>query len=111
MAFAAEHAQQIRFIGVAFGQRAAVAHACHLCAAFLVVAGRAGNMRQRLRMPRIGYVDDRSAAEFRLPSERIERLWHLRRAAMMADIGDVAVALMMDSRLIGAASLEIIVAD
>src|SRR5262249_37641153 len=60
---------------------------------------------------RVSHLDDRSAAEFRLPGEPIERLWHLRRAAMMADIGDVAIALMMNGWLIGAAPLEIIVAD
>ena len=68
-------------------------------------------MRQILRMRRVGDVDDRRAVEFQLPGERIERLWHLRRAAMMADIGDVAIALAMDGRLIGAAPLKVIVAD
>ena len=35
----------------------------------------------------------------------------VRRAAVMADIGDVAVALLVDDRLIGAARLQVVVAD
>ena len=42
---------------------------------------------------------------------RIDRRGNLVGAAVMADIGDPAVALMMDGRLIGAARLQIVVAD
>ena len=62
-------------------------------------------------MRRIGHVDDRGAVEFRLTGERIERFRSFRRAAVVSDIGDVAIALMMDRRLIGAAPLEVVIPD
>ena len=42
---------------------------------------------------------------------RIDRLRHRIGAAVMADIGDVAVALLVDDRLVGAARLQVVVAD
>ena len=37
--------------------------------------------------------------------------WARRRAAVVADVGDIAVALLVDRRLVGAAALQIVVAD
>ncbi len=111
VAFAAEDAQQIDLVGIALGQGLAVADARHLRAALLVIAFGAGDMGEVLRMRRIGHVDDRGAVEFGLAGQGIERLRHFRRAAMVADIGDIAVALMVDGRLIGGAVLQIVIAD
>ena len=104
-------AQQIDRVGVALRQRLAVADARHLRAAVLVVALLARDVREVFRLRRIGDVDDRGAVELGLAGQRIDRLRHLRRAAVVADIGDVAVALLVDGRLIGAARLQVVVAD
>ncbi len=85
---AAERAQEIDRAAIALRQCAAVADPCHLRAAaskFPCWAGMwnryfgfAGSVTSMIDVPLIG-----------LSGERIERLWHLRRAAVMADIGDV----------------------
>src|SRR5207237_3705019 len=62
-------------------------------------------------MRRIGHIDERGAVELGLSRQRIYRLLVFRNSAVMADIGNPAVALMMDPRLIGAAPLQIAVAD
>ena len=62
-------------------------------------------------MRRIGHIDERGAVELGLSRQRIYRLLVLRDSAVMADIGNPAVALMMDPRLIGAPPLQIVVAD
>ena len=62
-------------------------------------------------MRRIGHIDERGAVELGLSRQRIYRLLVFRNSAVMADIGNPAVALMMDPRLIGAAPLQIVVAD
>ena len=59
----------------------------------------------------IGDVDDRGAVRLGLAGHRIDRIGNVVGAAVMADIGDPAVALMMDGRLIGAARLQVVVAD
>jgi len=59
----------------------------------------------------IGDVDDRRAVRLGLAGLRIERRRNIVGAAVMSDIGDPAVALMMDGRLIGAARLLIVAAD
>src|SRR5207237_2599539 len=59
----------------------------------------------------IGDVDDRGAVELRLPGQRIDRLGNGVAAAVMPDIGDVAIALVLDDRLVGAARLKVAVAD
>src|SRR4029077_18181221 len=71
----------------------------------------AGNVFEVFRVGRIGHVEDRGAVELSLPGELVHRLWHVRRAAMVADIGDVAVALLMDGRLIGRARLQVVHTD
>ena len=111
VAGAAERAQQIDRVAVALRQGAAVADARHLRAAGLEIPLLARDVEQVFRLRRIGDVDDRGAVELGLSGERIERLRHLRRAAVMADIGDVAVALLMNGRLIGAARLQVVHAD
>jgi hypothetical protein len=68
-------------------------------------------MGEVFRMRRVGHVDDRGAVVFGLPSQRVDRLLGFRNAAVMADIGDPAVALVVDDRLIGTARLQIAVAD
>ena len=65
-ACAAEHAQQVEFVGIALGQGLAVAHAHHLGAALLVCAFEAGEVLEIFRMGRIGHVEDRGAVELGL---------------------------------------------
>jgi hypothetical protein len=62
-------------------------------------------------MRRIGHIDNRGAVVFGLSSDPVDRFGHVGRSTVMSDIGDVAVALMMDRRLIGAAGLQIVVTD
>ena len=62
-------------------------------------------------MRRVGHIGDRGAVELGLSGQRVDRFLRCRDAAVMADIGNPAVALMMDPRLIGAAPLQIVVAD
>ena len=104
----AERAQQVDGAGIALRQRLAVAHAHHLRAAVLGQALLAGNVREVLRAARIGDVDDRGAVEFLGARQRIERLGHLLGAAVVADVGDPAAALLVDDRLIGAARLQVV---
>jgi hypothetical protein len=111
MALPAERAQQIGLAGIALGQAPAVAGAHHLRAALLAQPFLGRNMRKISRLLRIGDVDDGRAVELGLPAQGIERLGHGFRAAMMPDIGDVAIALLVDDRLIGAACLQVAEAD
>src|SRR5438093_1524467 len=62
-------------------------------------------------MRRVGHVDQRGAVELGLPGQRIYRLLRVGDAAVMADIGDPAAGLLMHQRLIGAARLQVAVAD
>ena len=89
----------------------AVAHPHHLRAARLVGAGRARDVVQVFRMRRIGDVDDRGAVVLGLAGQRIDRRRHVVGAAVMADIGDVAVALLVDGGLVGRARLQVVPAD
>ena len=111
MPCAAERAQHVDRVGIALRQGLAVADAHHLRAAGFVFAFLAGNVMQIFRMRGIGDVDDRGAVRLGLAGHRIDRIGNLVGAAVMADIGDPAVALMMDGRLIGAARLQVVVAD
>ena len=108
---AAEHAQHVGLGRIALRQRAPVADAHHLRAAFLVVSFQAGQVLQVFRIGRIGDVEDRGAVELGLAGHPVDRLRHVGRAAMVADIGDVAVALPVDGRLVGAARLQVVHAD
>src|SRR5947207_15424335 len=107
----AEWAQQINRARVALGEALAVADPHHLRAAGLVIALLAWDMGEGFGMRRVGHIGDRGAGELRLSGQRVDRFLRCRDAAVMADIGNPAVALMMDPRLIGAAPLQIVVAD
>src|SRR5437762_11401534 len=107
----AEGAQQINRARVALGEALAVADPHHLRAAGLVIALLARDMGEVFGICRVGHIDERSAAELGVSRQRIYRLLVLRNSTVMADIGNPAVALMMDPRLIGAAPLQIVVAD
>ena len=105
-----ECAQQVDRGRIAFGQSLAVAGAHHLRASGFRSALLARNMREISGLRRIGDVHDRCAVEFTLAGQRVHRLRHVARA-VMADIGDVALALLVNDRLIGAARLQIVEAD
>src|SRR5262245_14436790 len=106
----AERTQQIDRVRIRPGQALAVANARHLRAAGLRAAVGTRNMRKIFRLRRIGDVDDRGAVELRLSVDPIDRLGHVARA-VMAYIGDVAIPLLVNGRLVGAACLQIIEAD
>ena len=107
----AEGAQHVELAAVGFRQARARAHPHHLGAAAFGAALGARNVLEIFRMRRIGHVDDRGAVELGLPGQRVDRLGDVGGAAVMADIGEIAVALMHDGRLIGAARLQVVVAD
>ena len=107
MRLAAEGAQHVDGGAIGAGQGAAVAHPHHLRAACLVGARGARQMAQILRIGGIGDVDDRRAVGLGLSGHRIDRCRNVVGAAVMADIGDPAVALAVDRRLIGAARLQV----
>ena len=88
------------------GQFGAVAYAHHLRAAAFRLAFLAGNMRDVARLARVGDVDERGAAVLHRAGERVER-----GAAVMADVGDPATMVLADHRLVGAAPLQVIVAE
>ncbi|OIQ66690.1 hypothetical protein GALL_517380 [mine drainage metagenome] len=110
MRLAAESAQHIDRIGIALGQGLAVANAHHLRAAAFVFSFLSGNVMQIFRMRGIGDVDDRGAVRLGLAGHWIDRVGNLVGPAVMSDIGDPAVALVMNGRLIGAAGLQVVVA-
>ena len=103
-------AQQVDRVAVAPRQARAVAQAHHLGAAVLGQPLRARQVVQVFGLRRIGDVEDRGAVELRLPVHRVDRLGNRGGAAVMADIGDPAVALAMDQRLVSAARLQVVVA-
>jgi hypothetical protein len=111
MRLVAEHAQHVDRVAVALRQLLAVADAHHLGTTRLVGAGLARDVGQVFRMMRVGHVDDRRAVVLVLAGQRVERLLDLVGAAVMADIGDPARALVLDDRLIGAARLQVAVTD
>ena len=63
---------------------------------------------QIFRVRGIGDIDDRRAVRLGLAGQRIDRIGNVIGAAVMADIGDPAVALMMNGGLIGAARLQVV---
>ena len=111
MAFAAEGAQHVDGIAIALRQVLAVADAHHLRAAGFIFALLARQMAQIFRLRGIGDVDDRGAVRLGLAGLRIDRRRDIVGAAVMADIGDPALALLVDGRLIGAARLQVVEAD
>ena len=112
MRLAAEGAQHVDRVAIALRQR-------------LAVADRAPSARRRLRTclpgPECGADISGCAGSVTstievpfgsaLPVMRIDRRRDIVAAAVMADIGDPAVALMMDGRLIGAARLQVAGSD
>ncbi len=104
---AAERAQHVDRGAVASGQRLAVADPHHLRAAGLVFALLARDMAKIFRLRRIGHVDDGGAVGLGLPGLRIDRDRNIVGAAVVADIGNPALALVMNRRLIGATRLQI----
>ena len=111
MRLAAVGAQHINRVAVALGQYLAVTDAHHLRAAAFIFSLLPGDVAQVLRTRRIGDVEDRGAVRFGLPGDWIDGSGNGISAAVMSDIGDPAVALTMDGRLIGATRLQIIAAD
>ncbi len=111
MRLAAEGAQHVDRVGIALRQRPAVADAHHLRAAAFIFSFLPGNVRRYFGCA--GSVTSTIEVPFgsALPVMRIDRLRNVVGAAVVADIGDPAVALVMDGRLIGAARLQIVGAD
>jgi hypothetical protein len=107
---AAEDPQHIGLARIPLGQCLTVADAHHLRAALFVMALQAGNVREVFGLCRIGYIDDRGAIVFGLAGEPIDGLRHVGRSAVVPDVSDIAAALMVDGRLIGAARMQIAVA-
>jgi len=95
---AAERAQEIDRVRIALWDASAVAHARHLRATALRTTFRAGNVRQIFRLPCVGDVHDRRTVEFRRAADRIHRLAVIA-GAVVADIGDVTIALLVNGRL------------
>ena len=111
MGVAAERAQHIDGGFIRLGQGATVANAHHLRAARLVCPLLTRDMFEINGMRRIADVDDRGAVRLRHAGHRINGVRYRRRAAVMADISDPAIALFVDRRLIGTAPLEVVLAD
>ena len=107
----AEDPQHVELGGIAFRQALAVADAHHLRTAVFVVPFQAGDVLEIFRISGIGDVENRRAVEFRLAGQLVHGLGDVGYAAVMTDIGDVALPLLLNRRLIGAALLEIIVSD
>src|SRR6185437_755777 len=100
-----EGAQQIGLLGIALGERLAVAHARHLGAALIAAPRRARNMVEIFGMARIGDVDDRGAVVLAPMAERVHRPLGALLAAELADIGDPASVLLVDRRRVGGTPL------
>src|SRR6266508_2240877 len=83
----------------------------HLRAALLGQPLIAWNVPEILGPARVGDIDEGGAVELVSPGQRIAWLGHLFGAAMMADIGDPATALLVNGRLVGAARLQVVAAD
>src|SRR5262249_29761266 len=103
---AAEGTQQVHLALVPLRQLGAVAHSRHLGAAGLGEPRLPGDVRQVLRVLRIRHVDDRGAVVLLLARQRVEHV-----VAVVADVRDPAIALLVNRGLIGAASLQIAIAD
>ena len=63
-------------------------------------------MREILRLFGIGNINDRGTVEFFLPRQGVHLF-----AAMMSDVGNPPVTLLVNRRLIRAARLQVVVAD
>src|SRR6185436_9078703 len=108
MRLATKSPQHVDRVAVALRQRLAVTDPHHLRATRFILAFLARKVAQIFRLRGIGDIDDRRAVWLRLAGLRINRRRNIVAAAVMADIGDPAVALMMDGRLITAARLQVV---
>ena len=99
----AERAQEVRLVLVGARQRLAVADSHHRRTARLRLTLRARDVVQIARVLRIGDIDDRRAVVLGLAGERIHPL-----AAVVADVGDPARALVVHDRLVRGARLEVV---
>src|ERR1700694_3874928 len=84
------------------------AHPHHGCSTAFALGVRiprlAWDMGHVLGMLGIGDVDERSSVGLHLAGEGVKLL-----AAMVADVGDPAIALLLDNGLIGASGLQVVV--
>ena len=107
MCAATKRAQQVPLAFHAARQRVAAADAHHLRSAGAPVF-TGGNVREVFRVRGVGHVDDRRAAHFQFPGERIhERLL----VVVVTDVGDLPAVLADDERLVGGSSLEVVMAN
>jgi hypothetical protein len=111
MRLAAKSPQHVDRVAVALRQGLAIADPHHLRAARFILAFLAREVAQISGLRGIGDVEDRRAVRLRLAGLRIDRDRNIIAAAVVADIGDPAVALMMDGGLIGAARLQVVASD
>ena len=92
-------------------QALAVAHAHHLRAAAFVLAGLSRDVTKVFGLRGIGNIDERRAVVLGLAGQRIDGSGHVVGAAVMADVGDPAIALAMDRGLVRRARLQVVAAD
>ena len=102
----AERAQEVHLAPVGARELAAIAHAYHLGAAGLTLSRLSRNVHQILRPLRIGDIENRSAVALLFSRQGIELT-----ASMVADVGDPAISLFVDDRLVRASRLQIAEAD
>src|SRR5262249_23654852 len=98
----AESAEEIRPVRIALGEALALADAHHGRSARLRLSGRAGNVVEIAGRARMGDVYDGGAVELHLAGERVEAP-----AAVMPDIGDPAIPLLLDYRVVRGGMQEI----
>ncbi len=103
---APERAQQVHLALVRARQIAAVAQPHHLGAAGLALAGLARDVHEIFRPLRNRHVDDGGAVALGLRGERVGLS-----AAVVADVRDPAIPLLVDDRLIPGSGLQIVEAD
>src|SRR6185369_9911790 len=102
----AHAAKQVDLRLVRLRQIGAVARAHHLRPAGFPLARLAGNVREIARRARVRDVHDRGAVVLLASGERVRGL-----AAVVSDVGDKAPALPVNDRLVGAAALQLVVAE
>ena len=103
---AAEHAQHVKLAFDALRQFISATDSHHLRAALLGFAGFARYVGEILRMLWIGHVEERGAVVLHFAVKGVELI-----VAVMANVCDPAIALLLDNGLIGGARLQVVVAD